>query len=70
MSSMSNDTEQDSEINSKNYTEKISCSKETKLLLMNECIELYMKHHPEMKGKTVTQGHIERQVIEFYLKAP
>ena len=67
---MSNDTEQDSEINSKNYTQKISCSEETKNLLENNCIKLYLKHHPENIGMKITHGHILRQVIDFYLNAP
>ncbi len=54
----------------KNYTEKISCSKETKKLLEKYCVELYMDNHPEMKGKKITQGHIMRQVVEFYLREP
>lgn len=52
----------------KNYTVKVSCSKETKHLLTDDCVKEFLDHHPEMIGKHITQGHILRQVVEYYLK--
>ncbi len=51
-----------------NYTEKVYCSKSTKDLLMLNCVTAYLKAHPELKGTTIKQGHILRQVVEYYLK--
>lgn len=55
-------------INEKKYTEKLSCSKSTKELILNECIKEFLAHHPEMKGANVTHNMILRQIAEFYLK--
>ena len=52
----------------RNYECQINCSKETKKLLTEDCIEEYLSYHPEMRGINITQGFILRKVIEHYLK--
>lgn len=50
------------------YTDMISCSTSDKILLMNECKNLFLKYHPELKGMRITQGFMLKKVIEFYLE--
>ncbi len=55
--------------NEKGYRQHMVCSPTTKSLIVENCVEEYLKHHPEMKGFTVTHEHILRQLAEFYLKS-
>lgn len=55
-------------IMSTNYDVKMCCSAETRDKIIYDCVEEYLKHHPEMRGKNITQGHILRQLAEHYLK--
>lgn len=54
-------------INEKGYEETLKCSKETKDLIINNCIEEFLDHHPELKGSHVTHNQILKQIAEFYL---
>ena len=51
-----------------NYSERMSCSKETKDLIMNECVKEFIFHHPEFEGSNITQGFMLRKLAEFYIK--
>lgn len=51
----------------KNCSERITCSVSTKDLLLDECKQEYLKHHPEMEGVILTQSFLVRKVIDFYL---
>ncbi len=46
----------------------LTCSQETKDLILNECAEEFIKHHPELNGMKVSQGFILKKITEFYLK--
>ena len=37
--------------------------------LRKECKELFLKHHPEMRGMKLSDSFMLCKVIEFYLKA-
>lgn len=52
----------------KNYKEHMTCSKETKDLIMDQGVKDYLRHHPEDKGRNITQGFILRKLIDTYLK--
>ncbi len=52
----------------KNYTERLTCSKETKKRILKDCVDEYLKWHPEMKGVLITQGFILEKMVDFFLK--
>jgi len=52
----------------RNYTERLSCSKETKDLIMKQCVNEFLKHHKDFKGKHITEGHILKQIADYYLE--
>ncbi len=56
------------EINERKYTARLACSESTKKLILNDCIEDFLSHHPELSGINVTQNMILRQIAEYYLK--
>ena len=47
---------------------KITVSRESKKLMMNEGIKEFLNHHPEMKGFNITEAFIFRQIVEHYLR--
>jgi hypothetical protein len=52
----------------KTYTEHLVCSKTTKKLILNDCVEEFLEHHPEFKGYNITQDFILRKIVEYYLE--
>lgn len=46
----------------------MTCSKETKESIMTDCIEEYLRHHPDMKGIRITERFILEQMRKFYLE--
>ncbi len=56
------------EINERKYSTRLACSESTKKLIMEDCIEDFLSHHPELSGINVTQNMILRQIAEYYLK--
>lgn len=51
----------------KNYTDIMKCSKETKDLIMINCKDDFLEHHPEFKGVNITQGFMLKKIAEYYL---
>jgi len=52
----------------KGYQEKLSCSKETKKLIINDCVEIYISYHPNLEGSNITQNHILKQIALDFKK--
>ena len=52
------------------YYDRVVCSKETKETIMEECVKIFLKHHPEMKGIKITQEKIMYEISRFYITAP
>ncbi len=52
------------------YRVRLTVSESTKDMVMNECREEFIRHHPELKGMKITENFIIRQIAEFYLKEP
>jgi hypothetical protein len=50
-----------------NYTERMSCSKETKDRILNDCKREYLKNHPEMRGIPLSQGFLLDKISRYYL---
>ena len=50
------------------YSERIPCSKENKLRLM-EAMELFKKYHPEARHRHITYNEALGIVVDFYFKA-
>lgn len=50
------------------YIEKLCCSKETKDMIMRDCIEVFFKENPKLRGIKVTQNMILYRIAEFYIK--
>lgn len=48
---------------------QVKVRKSDKEKMMNECVEEFLRHHPELEGYHITQAHMFKQLIEFYLKA-
>lgn len=36
--------------------------------LMNECVEIFLKAHPEMRGMKITQDFMIKKVIRYYIE--
>lgn len=47
---------------------KVSIEKEYKKILMTECIELFLKEHPELSGMKLTEKFMLRRIIDYYRK--
>lgn len=58
------------ESNEKTYSVKLTVSKSTKELIIEDCKEEFLKHHPELEGMKITENFIIRQIADFYLKEP
>ena len=58
------------ESNAKTYSVKLTVSESTKKLILDECKEEFLKHHPEIKGMKITENFIVRQIADFYLSEP
>ena len=52
----------------RNYTVHLTCSKETKDLILNNCVEEFVKHHKEFRGMKISQGLILKKIAEYYLE--
>lgn len=50
------------------YKSFLTCSEEDKKLLMDECVKLYDKVHPEQAGMKKSQGFMIHIVINFFLR--
>lgn len=46
---------------------KFNCHNNTKELIMNDCKESFLKHHPEMKGIHLSENFILYKLAMFYL---
>ncbi len=53
---------------SRSYIEHLTCSRETKTLLMTACVDAYLKVHPEMQDVKLTHGFMLKKLVEFYLQ--
>lgn len=49
------------------YSTRLSCSESTKKLIIDDCVEEFIAHHPELRGINVTHNMILRQIAEYYL---
>lgn len=56
------------DINENQYSERLTCSKSTKDLILKNCTTIFLKEHPEFKGINISQGFILRRIAEYYLK--
>ncbi len=52
----------------RNYTDSMKCSKETKDLIMNDCVKEFISHHREFEGMKITHGFMLKKIAEYYLK--
>ena len=53
----------------RNYTERLSCSTETKQLIMEECKSEFLKFNPKFRGFNLSQGFMLRRIAEHYLES-
>jgi len=51
----------------RNYSETLRCSPSTKKLILENCVEEFLKYNPEFKGMNMSQGFILRRIAEHYL---
>lgn len=47
---------------------RLVCSSETKILILNDCKEEYLRHHPEMRKVPISQEKILYEVARYYLE--
>jgi len=52
----------------KGYTEHLTCSKETKNMIMINCKEEFLKHHPEISDIKISSGFMLKKIAEFYMR--
>jgi len=50
------------------YTEKLCCSKITRDLILNDCIQEFLKSNKDFEGINITQDFILRRIARFYLE--
>lgn len=50
------------------YRHHLTCSKETKDMIINDCIKEFLTHHKEFQATRITSGFILRRLAEYYLK--
>jgi len=53
---------------SKGCNKQIVVSKETFDLIMEDCREEYIKHHPELEGGFISHNQLMIQIAKFYLR--
>jgi len=46
---------------------RLSIKEDTKLKLVNECVEDFLKHNPEFESMKITHDFILNKVIRYYL---
>lgn len=56
------------EVKKRNYSARLCCSRETKKMLLNECVQEFLSHHKDLEGMYITHDFILRKLIEYYLK--
>jgi len=52
----------------KHYTERVSCSKETKTILTKDCIKEFKRLHPTLRNMKITHGMILAEVVDYYMR--
>jgi len=50
-----------------NYV-KLSCSNDTKELILKSCLDIYRQHHPELDHIPISQDKILYEIAIYYLK--
>lgn len=56
------------EYNDKKYSKKLSVSKSTFNLVVDDCIPAFLKDNPDFQGMKITQNFIVRRMAKMYLK--
>jgi hypothetical protein len=46
---------------------RLACSEDTHRLIMEECVQEFLKHNPDFEGIHITHDMILRRVALFYL---
>jgi len=57
-------------LNEKHYTDVLKCSKETKKLILHDCVIEFLRYNPKFQGMNITQGFILKKIAEHYLESP
>lgn len=52
---------------SRNYSSCLHCSQETFDLIVKDCKEEFLKHHPELEGTHITQNQILNRLAKYYM---
>jgi len=60
--------ESDNSMNEKGYTENLKCSKETKKLIMEDCVKMFLEDNPDFQGMKISQNFILKRIAKVYLK--
>ena len=54
----------------KQSTRAIRVRQEDLQTMRDECVELYLAEHPEMRGFKITDKHMFAQLVKFYVESP
>ncbi len=54
-------------VTEKGYTEHLSCSPETKQLIIKNCTEEFLKENPQFEGMNITHNFILKRIAKHYL---
>lgn len=54
--------------NSQRLNKHLLVNSEVHNMITVECVDEYLKNHPEMKGAKISQNHILRQIAQYYIK--
>jgi hypothetical protein len=50
-----------------NLSERLSCTKETKSLIMDECVKEFLKNNPKFECINITHNFILNRIAKYYL---
>lgn len=55
-------------VKERGYECHLTCSKETKKLIIEDCKKEFLKHHPEFKGMSISCGFLLKKIGVYYIE--
>jgi len=55
-------------VQERDYNTKVTCSKSTLNLIMEDCKEEFLENNPKFRGMHLTQGFMLRKLAFYYLE--
>ena len=55
------------QVDKKGYKDRLSCSYSVKKLIMEDCVQEFLEHHPEFEGMNITHNFMLLRLAKYYL---